>query len=115
MPALQVHRKTAVCKHARDFLLETEHHVGNIGRTTDPCILLLTTVPNGYAGQKGVHGGRLSLCTHTNPCIPTLTLCRPMQCVLTRGCRQACDGNLFPSITSSCPQSQFISMVQPSQ
>lgn len=57
MPALQVHRKMAVCKHARDFLLETEHHVGNIGRTTDPCILLLTTVPNGYAGQKGVHGG----------------------------------------------------------
>jgi hypothetical protein len=65
VPALQVHRKTAVCKHTRDFLLELRHQVGDRGRTTAPCILLPTTIPNGYAGWKGAGVGEaVSLYPH---------------------------------------------------
>lgn len=48
--------------HPCDILLETEHQVGDTGRTADPhphpCILLPTTIPNGSAGWKGRGWGR---------------------------------------------------------
>ena len=52
---------------------------------------------------------------NTCPLTPIHARTHTHRWTLTSGCSQACDGNLFPSIMRSCPQTQFISTVWPSQ
>lgn len=113
MPALRMHGKRAMCRHPRlppgDTAPSGRHRQDGGPRRPSPgrCTQGLCRL------ERGGKRGPVSVPTETPA--PHPNMCKLVPRALTPGCRQACDGNLFPSITSSCLQSQFISMVLPSQ